>query len=90
MSIYTMRLAPEAVLKEVALMRARAAAADLVRGMQREREARRLARCAYCDRRDESARAIAFHNLRCSEFGERSYPRPAARGAVAALEATAP
>jgi hypothetical protein len=43
-----------------------------------DEEAQRIERarlgCRTCTRGDASSEALAQHNLRCSELGERSYP----------------
>jgi hypothetical protein len=50
---------------------------DALTLVQRARAARASEPCAYCVRGDTSPAAIARHNLRSSEFGERSYARRA-------------
>jgi hypothetical protein len=42
----------------------------------KEKEAIERARldCGVCDRGSVSEKATTHHNLRCAEFGERSYP----------------
>ncbi len=63
------------VADQVEALRARIAVTDPVRVLQRSREARMHRVCATCARGDTSPAAIAQHNLRCAEFGERSYSR---------------
>lgn len=53
---------------------------DALTLVQRARAARASEPCAYCEYGDTSPAAIARHNWRASEFGERSYPRRADRG----------
>lgn len=68
------------VAEQVEALRARIAVTDPVRVLQRSREARMRAVCATCADGNMSAAAIAQHNLRSAEFGERHYPQWLAAG----------
>lgn len=46
---------------------------DSARDLEQRRAQRAAQPCPYCDRGERTAEAIFVHNLRASEFGERSY-----------------